>query len=90
MPIDTVVARVDLATNEPLRVGRFPLQDIIPPAKPAQLASRAAPKAFRVRDTPRMLAFVIIKTTNVPRAEPKIASRPGLKDALLNKRARDA
>lgn len=48
MAIETVVGKIDLTANEPLRPGRFPFEDLVPLAKPMKLASDLAPKLLGV------------------------------------------
>ena len=48
MPVQTVVRDVELATHEPFRVRRRPLQNRVPLLKPMKLLRHSCPKVFRV------------------------------------------
>src|SRR4030088_3029319 len=46
--IKTVVRKIDLAADEPLRPGRFPLQNLVPLLEPVQFFGGAGPEFFRL------------------------------------------
>ena len=49
VPIEAVGADIELAADEPLRVGRLPLENLVPGPHPLQLAGEAGPEALEVR-----------------------------------------
>src|SRR4030095_4780947 len=48
VPIDAVDARIQGATDEPLRVRRVPVEDLRPLRKPVELLGEASPERLRV------------------------------------------
>src|SRR5688572_24661390 len=48
MAVEAVVGRVQLPAHEPLRVGRFPLQDAVPLFLPGELASELRPEGLAI------------------------------------------
>ena len=48
MTVEAVVRKIDLAADEPLGPGRFPVQNLVPLLEPVQFFGRAGPEFFRL------------------------------------------
>src|SRR6266850_6506897 len=48
VPVQTVVGKVDLTSDKPLRPRRLPLQNLVPFLEPVQFPSRASPEFLRL------------------------------------------
>jgi len=59
MAIDTVVAEVEFAADEPLGPGQIPLKDFIPGLEPVQFLRHAGPKLFGVVDGLLVESFIL-------------------------------
>src|SRR6266404_7087603 len=65
VPIEAVIRKVDLATDEPLRPGMVPFEDLVPLLEPVQLFGNAAPKFFRMLDRLTVDAVVFFGALDV-------------------------
>ena len=58
MAVDTVVAQVELAADEPLGVGKVPIEDLVPGLEPVEIGGHAGPEFFGIVDGLLVEGFV--------------------------------
>lgn len=87
--VDAVVASVEFAIDEPLGVGRVPVEDFGPGFEPRESSRFAAPESFGELETLFVELLVFVERTDVPVGQAQVGRRGWLEHARFLEEAVD-